>query len=156
MGAGMLDWDALLPSPPVAVPPAAGSAAPETGEISPTWGKDNDIEGKCKAAPQAALADISPVSHISPEEKCRSGSKPDTGGGGGQEDACARSENHGDLITCRQCRHLAIQCEPPACRIASLKPGALVRALPGYRPVLMPQRCAGFVALPSRRDGEAG
>jgi hypothetical protein len=126
------------------------------GEISPGLGKDSDIEGKCRFAPQAALEDISPISPISPEKKHKVGSEADTGGGGGQDDACASSENRGDWITCRQCRHLAIQCDPPACRIASLKPGALVRAMPGYRPVLMPQRCAGFVALPSRQDGEAG
>jgi hypothetical protein len=156
MGAGMLDWGALLPPLHEASPPECGPTSPEMGEISPTWGKDNSIEGKCETAPQAALEDISPISPISPEEKCKRGGKSDTGGGGGQEDACARSENHGDLITCRQCQHLAIQCDPPACRIASLKPGALVRALPGYRPVLMPQRCAGFMALPSRRDGGAG
>ena len=156
MGAGMLDWDALLPPADAVDTPHEGACAPELGEISPSWGKDNDIEGKCRSAPDEAFGDISPISPISPKKRHKVGSEGAHGGGGGQDDDCARSEYLGGLITCRQCRHLAIQCDPPACRIASLKPGALVRAMPGYRPVLMPQRCAGFMALPSRRDGEEG
>lgn len=144
MGAGMLDWDALLPAGDSSAAQQEQADAAELGEISPSWGKDNDIDGKCQSAPQAALADISPVSPISPDESDRIGSEVPRGGGGGQDDDCARSEEHDDRITCRQCRHLATEPNPPACRIANLKPGALVRAVPGYRPVMMLQRCAGF------------
>ncbi len=144
MGAGMLDWDALLPPGDSSATQEERADAPELGEISPSWGKDKSIEGKCRTAPQAAFGDISPISPISPEQSSKVGSETAHGGGGGQVDECARSEEYDDRITCRQCRHLATEPNPPACRIASLKPGAKVRAVPGYRPVMMLQRCAGF------------
>ena len=156
MGAGLIDWGALLPPPVCADTPEREPISPETGEISPTWGKDDGIEGKCRSASNAALQDFSPISPISPEKMGKVRKEADTGGGGGQEMGCARRMNLGDLITCRECRNLAVECEPPACRIASLKPGALVRAVPGYRPVMIPQRCRGFMPLADELDQRLG
>lgn len=148
MGAGLIDWGALLPPPVAADTPQQEPISPETGEISPTWGKDDGIEGKGRSASNAALQDSSP---ISPEKMGKVRKEADTGGGGGQEMGRARRMDHGDLITCRECRNLAVECEPPACRIS-----ALVRAVPGYRPVPIPQRCRGFMPLVDELDQPPG
>lgn len=149
MGSGMIDWGALLPTHEATDIPKEEPDSREMGEISPAWGKDKGIEGKCRSASHAAFGDLSP---ISPEENSKVRERPGAGGVGGQGMGCARRMDNGDLITCRQCHHLATDYDPPACRIASLKPGALVRAVPGYRPVMMPQRCAGFMPLVGDHD----
>jgi hypothetical protein len=126
MGAYSLDWDALLPP------------------TSTTLGKDKSTETETHSALRVDLVDAFP--YVPCDEL--NIEKSDTAAGGGwQENDCASMVNNGDLVTCRQCQHLTVLCDPPACRIASLKPGALVRALPGYRPVMMPQRCAGFAPI---------
>jgi hypothetical protein len=164
MGAWLLDWDTLLP-PPVApvgsedapVSPQNAAISPELGEISPIQGKRNVIEGKYGTALEADLDEISPISPISPRKITESEVTADTGGGGRQDYYSARMfRNDDDRINCRNCDCLAAMVDPPSCKAASLEPGALVRAVRGYRPVVMPHRCRGFVPLPGDPDQRSG
>lgn len=57
-----------------------------------------------------------------------------------------------DRRTCRQCRNLSVT---GACSVA--KPGGLVSANRGYRPPAdTPQRCNGFLSLPTDPDQRTG
>ncbi len=158
MGAGMLDWAALLPSNTDASPPESPYISPELGEISPIGGNTNAYVGNADPCINAGRQAISPISPISPEKKSRASIEEENAGGVcGQEDVSARVwDTSYDQVTCHQCGYLATTVDPPACKVASLQPGALVRAVRGYRPVIMPHRCRGFVPLADDPDQRPG
>lgn len=158
MGPGMLDWAALLPSNTDASPPENLHISPELGEIPPIGGNTNAYGGNADPCINADRQEISPISPISPEKNSRASIEEENAGGVcGQEDVSARVWiRGGDQVTCHQCGHLATTVDPPACKVASLQPFALVRAVRGYRPVIMPHRCPGFVPLPDDPDQRLG